>query len=157
MNELQKLWQYHHEAWLLALEPVQNLSEQKFTEDLHSSFKSLRDTLVHCYGADRAWLSRVRGEAQSWPQNSDYADLETLREAWLVVLNTWPKALLEPENNVIQYKSLKGEPFANTLGEIVRHVVNHGSYHRGQVATMLRQLGETPASTDLILWLRKNS
>ena len=56
---------------------------------------------------------------------------------------------------LIDYKSFAGEPFTNTLGQIVQHVVNHGTYHRGQVATMLRQLGAQAISSDLICFYRE--
>jgi len=47
---------------------------------------------------------------------------------------------------------LKGETWTYALWRILAHVVNHSSYHRGQVATLLRQLGATPSSTDLLLF-----
>jgi uncharacterized damage-inducible protein DinB len=56
---------------------------------------------------------------------------------------------------VITYRAMNGSPYANPLGELLRHVVNHGTYHRGQVATLLRQLGVKPPQTDLILYYRE--
>ena len=49
--------------------------------------------------------------------------------------------------------SFKGDTFTRPLGETLVHIVNHGTYHRGQVATLLRQLGKIPASTDYLLYL----
>jgi uncharacterized damage-inducible protein DinB len=56
---------------------------------------------------------------------------------------------------VVSYRALSGAPYANPLGELLRHVVNHGTYHRGQVATLLRQLDVKPPQTDLILYYRE--
>jgi uncharacterized damage-inducible protein DinB len=53
---------------------------------------------------------------------------------------------------VVSYVNLKGESFAYPLGRMLQHVVNHSTYHRGQIATLLRQLGATPLSTDLLLY-----
>jgi uncharacterized damage-inducible protein DinB len=75
------------------------------------------------------------------------------------VLQRWPvlvASLVDPEQ-VIEYKSFAGDPFTNPLGQIVRHVVNHGTYHRGQVATMLRQLGAQAVSSDLIGFYRERN
>jgi uncharacterized damage-inducible protein DinB len=49
---------------------------------------------------------------------------------------------------------MSGEPFTSSLGQMLRHVVNHSTYHRGQVTTMLRQLGVPAPATDLILYYR---
>ena len=56
----------------------------------------------------------------------------------------------------IEYKSLNGQSSTSPYWQMIVHVVNHGTYHRGQVATMLRQLGATPAqSTDMIVFFRE--
>jgi uncharacterized damage-inducible protein DinB len=61
-------------------------------------------------------------------------------------------------SRVIEYKTMSGQPGASAYWQMIVHVVNHGSYHRGQVATMLRQLGATPAqSTDMIAFFREQS
>ena len=55
------------------------------------------------------------------------------------------------------YKTLAGKPFNTPLWQIVLHVVNHGSYHRGQVTNMLRQLGVKPVNLDLVRFYRENA
>jgi uncharacterized damage-inducible protein DinB len=54
----------------------------------------------------------------------------------------------------LTYVTFAGETFTQPLDQMLRHVVNHGTYHRGQVTTMLRQLGGQPVSTDLIRFYR---
>jgi uncharacterized damage-inducible protein DinB len=56
---------------------------------------------------------------------------------------------------VVEYRALSGQAYADPLAGLIRHVVNHSTYHRGQVATQLRQLGKTPPTTDLIVYLRR--
>jgi uncharacterized damage-inducible protein DinB len=55
---------------------------------------------------------------------------------------------------VIEYRTLSGQASADPLADLIRHAVNHSTYHRGQVATQLRQLGVTPPGTDLVAYLR---
>jgi uncharacterized damage-inducible protein DinB len=55
----------------------------------------------------------------------------------------------------ISYRTLGGQTFSDPLGSLMKHVVNHSTYHRGQVVTQMRQLGHKPPSTDLILYLRR--
>ena len=61
---------------------------------------------------------------------------------------------LDPDRlgEVISYVNLKGDTFAYPLRRMLQHVVNHATYHRGQITTLLRQLGATPLSTDLLLY-----
>jgi uncharacterized damage-inducible protein DinB len=58
-------------------------------------------------------------------------------------------------DRVVSFRNLAGEPYADPLDGLIRHVVNHSTYHRGQVSTLLRQLGLTPPNTDLITYLRQ--
>jgi uncharacterized damage-inducible protein DinB len=57
-------------------------------------------------------------------------------------------------DRMVSYRNLAGEDHTNVLWQLLRHMVNHSSYHRGQVTTMLRQLGHTPVATDLVLYYR---
>jgi uncharacterized damage-inducible protein DinB len=57
----------------------------------------------------------------------------------------------------LTYKNLKGESFTYPLGQLMLHMVNHSTYHRGQVATLMRQLGAQPISTDLVLYYGERS
>jgi uncharacterized damage-inducible protein DinB len=85
-----------------------------------------------------------------------------LRDAWMAV-ETQIKALVESLgpaglHRIIEYKSMNGQPSASPFWQMIVHVVNHGTYHRGQVATMLRQLEAQPAeSTDMIVFFREHS
>jgi uncharacterized damage-inducible protein DinB len=157
MNDLLELLEYHHWATNLTVGAVRALTLEQFTQNLGSSFPSVRDTLVHVFTADRAWLGRLEGHAPPRAVATDFATLDSLLEVWEPVLTRWPivvESLGDP-GRLIGYKSFAGDPFTNPLGQIVRHVVNHGTYHRGQVATMLRQLGAQAVSSDLISFYRE--
>lgn len=62
---------------------------------------------------------------------------------------------LGASGRIISYRNLSGQPFSDPLNNLLRHVVNHSTYHRGQVATQMSQLGVKPPSTDLIVYLRQ--
>jgi uncharacterized damage-inducible protein DinB len=158
-TELLKALEYHHWATNLTVGAVRALTPEQFTRDLGSSFPSVRDTLVHVFTADRAWLGRLEGQSPPRANAGDFADLASLLEVWEPVLQRWPTVVesLGDPGRLIEYKSFAGDPFTNSLGQIVRHVVNHGTYHRGQVATMLRQLGAQAVSSDLIGFYRERA
>ena len=81
----------------------------------------------------------------------DFSDWPLLLDRYV----TWAEAL-DPAawDRVVAYHNTKGEPFQTPVWQIVLHVVNHASYHRGQITTLLRQLGHTPAGTDLVAYYR---
>jgi uncharacterized damage-inducible protein DinB len=139
------------------------LTPEQYTRDLGSSFKSIRDTLVHLYSAERAWYERWQGGAPTGHIAPDsFADLAALRRAWSEA-ETKVRAFVTAQDEagfarVYQYKLFNGSPGASPLWQMVTHVVNHGTYHRGQVTTMLRQVGATPAKgQDLIAYYREKS
>ncbi len=156
MTELLELLDYQRWATTKTLESVAKLTNEQLHRDLGSSFKGVFETLAHLYGADRAWLGRLEGQSPSRPNPSDYPSLEALREAWDVVLDGWKTTVSKFENPKLEihYKSYDGAPFTNSLEEIAKHVVNHGTYHRGQVAAMQRMLGAEAVGTDLISFYR---
>lgn len=157
MTDFLELLEYHHWATNLTVNAVKVLTPEQFTRDLGSSFPSVRDTLVHVFTADRAWLGRLEGQSLPRANAADFATLDSLLEVWEPVLTRWPSVVesLGDSGRLIGYKSFAGDPFTNSIGQIVRHIVNHGTYHRGQVATILRQLGAQAVSSDLIYFYRE--
>lgn len=156
MNELLELLAFHTWASRKTFETLNELSSEQLHRDLGSSFKSIFETLVHSFGADRAWLGRLEGDTPTKPNPADFPSLEALLSKWNAVLDRLPLAVEQMGNPELEihYKTYNGEPNTNSLGQIVRHVVNHGTYHRGQVVAMQRMMGVKAASTDLILFYR---
>jgi uncharacterized damage-inducible protein DinB len=160
LDDLRLLLDYHYWArdrLLAALEP---LTPEQYARDLGSSFRSIRDTVVHIYAAEWAWHSRWQGDSPTVLLDpGKFPDLAAVRAVWA---GHEPKmrGFLESvgENGlgrVIEYKLLNGQPGASPFWQMLQHVVNHASYHRGQVTTMLRQIGaEPPKAMDLIAFYR---
>jgi uncharacterized damage-inducible protein DinB len=160
--EIQQLYDYNAWANQRSLAAAEKLKREEFTKPLGSSFSSVRDTLAHIYGAEWIWLERFQGRSPSaLPSVAEFEDLASLRERW----NEQEQRLLAFARGVTQsdldremeYKTLKFGVYRNPLSQSMQHLVNHGTYHRGQVTTMLRQLGAQPILTDLMHFYRERS
>jgi uncharacterized damage-inducible protein DinB len=160
---LQTLVEYHYWARDRLLVAVDALTEEQLRRPLGNSFSSVFDTVVHLYGADWIWRSRWDGESpMALPKPEQYDDLTQVRAVWqdeeqrirAIVNRLGPEGILRP----IEYRGWDGRLQAQPFWQMLQHLVNHGSYHRGQVTTMLRQLGVQPAkSLDLIAFYRERA
>lgn len=162
VEDTRLLYTYNSWANHRTLDSCAGLSLEQFTHDLGSSFRSVRDTLAHIYGAEWIWLERWHGRIpKALPFPSDFPDFDSVRSRWAqheANLDTFIASLTPSElERVIKYKNTEGVPFEGPLWPMLQHVVNHGSYHRGQIATLLRQLGAKAVSTDLIVFHRERA
>jgi uncharacterized damage-inducible protein DinB len=162
LERIVELFAYTRWANNRILDATARLSQDQLTRDLGNSFPSVRDTLLHIIGAEWVWLSRWNGVSPgALPAWSDVASHDAIRQrfgeidaeraAYLDRLD--PVAL----NEVIHYRNLKGDSLSGPLWQLHLHVVNHSTYHRGQVVTMLRQLGHSAPSTDLVQFYRERA
>lgn len=152
---------YEFNAWAnrRVLDACAALSAGQFTQEIVSSFPSVRDTLAHIMGGEWLWLERWKGRSHaSLPPGSDYPDLNSIRTSWapverdlLAFVNALDEAGLE---RIVAYQNTAGKPYETVQWQMLQHLVNHGSYHRGQITTLLRQLGAQPVATDLIGFYR---
>jgi uncharacterized damage-inducible protein DinB len=159
VDDLNTLLDYHYWARDRMLDGVSALTPEQYTRDLSSSFKSVRDTATHVYAAEWAWHERWQGRSPTTLLPPDhFADAAALRTAWSALeshVRGFVRGLGAGVDRVIEYKLLSGQPGASPIWQMVQHVVNHASYHRGQITTMLRQLGAEPGkSMDMIAYYR---
>lgn len=160
LEDIRNLYDYNSWANHRILDACAALSGEQFTRDLGSSFRSVRDTLTHILGAEWVWLERWHGRLPSGlPPGSEFSDLEALRNRWAGIerdLHDYVASLTaEDLTRNIQVKTFAGQVFSQPHWQMLQHLVNHGTYHRGQVTTLLRQLGAKPVSTDLIGFYRE--
>jgi len=152
---LSELLDYHYWAQERMFDTVEPLSPEQFTRDLGSSFPSVRDTLVHIHFAECIWYTRWQNEPVPLPSAGMFPDLASVRQASRTH-EARVRALLErlgPDGIMgsMAYTSrLDRKHHTSVFWRMFLHVVNHTTYHRGQVTMMLRQLGVTPTDTDLI-------
>jgi uncharacterized damage-inducible protein DinB len=161
-EEMRTLYEFNAWANRRELEAAAALTNEQFTKHLGSSFSSVRDTLAHIMGAEWIWLERFQGRSPgALPEATRFADVASLRKTWLEQEEHLLKFVLgvsqEDLNRVLEYKTLKFGTYSNPLWQSMQHVVNHGTYHRGQVTTMLRQLGAQPILTDLMHYYRERA
>jgi uncharacterized damage-inducible protein DinB len=112
--------------------------------------------MAHILAASRVWLERLKQVPQSvpvWPQ-SDLAACEAeakkLECEWLDYLNS-----VSDLSQNVTYKNTKGESWSSSIGDVLTHVLMHSVYHRGQIASHMREQGHTPAYTDFIHAVRQ--
>jgi uncharacterized damage-inducible protein DinB len=149
---LKKQLDYTYWASDRLLEAARRLSGEELVRDLGNSVGGVLATLVHLFGADRIWLSRVTGSPRLTLEDPGEAfTLNSLQSAWVDVHLGWIEWAGQAGDveQILEYANLAGQPKQLALWELVFHVVNHGSYHRGQIMTMFRQLGYSGVSTDL--------
>ena len=161
-EEIRLLYDYNAWANHRTLDACAALTPEQVTRNLGSSFASVRDTLAHIYGAEWIWLERFQGRSPlSLPDTGQFADLSSLRNRWMEheanLLRFVAGITQEDLNRVLEYKTLKFGVYRNPLWQSMQHLANHGTYHRGQVTTMLRQLGAQPILTDLMHFYRERS
>jgi len=161
--DLRTLIDYHYWARDRALDAAALLTPEQFIKDLGSSFKSIRDTLAHTYSAEWAWYQRWHGTSPTaMLQYDQFTDVSSLRAAWRdheAKVRAFVNGLDDGGTaKVYDFKMLSGQPASGILWQMVQHVVNHATYHRGQVTTMLRQLGAQPGkSMDMIAYYREKA
>lgn len=150
---------YRYTSWAngRVLEAVSRLTRADFTRDVKSSFGSIRDTLTHVVWAEWIWLQRWKGVSPAVVfAPADFPSVASLRERFQVVDAERSDFLADLTSErliqVVEYTNLNGEIWRYPLWQQLHHAVNHSTYHRGQVAGTLRQLGAVPPPTDLLAY-----
>lgn len=110
----------------------------------------------HIVNSQRLWLNRISGQEKNNPWEDQSLDESIILSsistaAWLDFI----KGMTENDFDVsIKYVNTKGERYTNTIKQILTHVINHSTYHRAQIAGLVRQAGGKPAATDYIVYVR---
>lgn len=153
---LADLLNFHYWARDRLLDAVERLTREQFHQDLGNSFGSVRDTLAHVVAAESLWCSRWEGNPPSAHLSpEDFETVQDVRVRWAheearvrdFVNRLGPEGI----DRKIEYEHFSGKPIGSVFWHMLQHVVNHATFHRGQVTSMLRQLGaEPPKNQDLI-------
>jgi uncharacterized damage-inducible protein DinB len=156
-----KLTQYNLWANRRISELVEEWDEEKFSREINSSFPSIKKTVLHIWDAQVIWTLRLYGKIiYSWPSKNFKGTKEELLTGFIhssKELEEYVNTLkTDEEKAIIEYSNLKGEKFSTSISDIIIHCINHSTFHRGQIITMLRQTGKTELiSTDYIIFLRE--
>jgi uncharacterized damage-inducible protein DinB len=157
---LRELFEYNYWARDRQLHVCEALAEEQFLRPMGSSYPSLRDTLAHLLGAEWVWLERWRGRSPTAKDAKQFApeafpSLAAIRDRWSGVESGGRDYLdglaEEALSRPLTYQNLQGKTWTYPLWQTLIHVVNHQTYHRGQVATLLVQLGAQPVPIDYLV------
>jgi uncharacterized damage-inducible protein DinB len=158
-SELLFLVEYMNWARQKLLEAVAILSPEERNQDLGGGFGSIQKTLEHIVWAEETWRNRFYGLVQPGTDAAQLEHLADLKEHWEQIgqqIHQWIAALPEgPVDRVLEYADSRGNQHTTPISVLMQHLSHHQTYHRGQIALMLRQLGRPAVSTDLILYYRE--
>lgn len=166
LADIKRQFEYTEWANDLAMEAAANLADENLRREVGVSHGSIFGTLLHMAGAEWIWLERWHGhspgKAEAWAKWTAQAcaDLPTLQERWREVADRRARFVSELDEDGLaadlHFKLLSGDASSMPLVDQMQHVVNHATMHRGQIISMIRQLGIDPPSTDLIFYLRRS-
>jgi uncharacterized damage-inducible protein DinB len=158
---LSKYCRYNLWANKKVCEFLLTLTDEQLNREVLSSFPSLQKTVLHSWDAQFIWIERLNGRSLTGFPSKSFSG--TFEDATKGLLESSQQLIdfVETSNESflktpLTYKNIAGEEFKNSVCDIIQHIVNHGTFHRGQKITMLRHLGFTKLfSTDYIAFCRE--
>lgn len=160
MASIQQLLQYNAWANYEIAKLAGQLSRDQFHSLLGGSFPSIQKTMVHLLESDWLWAHRLKGFSiveipADWHTETAgelIAIWQPLQEEMIISADQFNQ---EPDQ-LISFITRKGDPYTMPALDMIQHIVNHGTYHRGQLTNMLKMLGMPGVSTDYIIWWKMN-
>lgn len=140
---------------------LDSLDHEILNKNLISSFPTLRNTMYHIWDAEIVWINRMKNIRIEWPPSMKF-DVNLPLSSFLGVSNEFIDFVRNKNEDFFlastSYKNNQGEEFIQDNGGIIMHCMNHGTFHRGQIITMLRNVSvnKLPA-TDLISYFRETN
>ncbi len=179
LTDIQTLYAYNRWANLRMFGVLEKLSEEQFTTQRQSSFPSIWESVFHIFAAEWIWVKRWTGKSpvvtepvkgvsfDTWKTLRSEGVPPPLNLATVAELRAFCDSLHEErqkfiagldENQLhapVSFKDMSGNPYAEPLVQLMQHVVNHGTYHRGQITTLLREAGAETISLDMLYFFRE--
>ena len=162
-NPVIREYNYHKWANTKIFNHLKELPEEVYHQEITSVFSSVKEVLIHMYQVDGMWLSVMSGAPFSdtmnvikeLKQKSENPTLDELINLFKEINEQYESFftdLGDPENN-IEIEHPRYGKLKTRVSELIQHVVNHGTYHRGNITAMLRQQGHAGVPTDYIFYL----
>jgi uncharacterized damage-inducible protein DinB len=149
-----RLFSYHEWATLECLRHVQGLGEEIYRREGANSFSSIEKTMEHVIGVEKLWLMRMTGAQSPAFEHFDVQTTEKAIQAFMLLhaeMELYMSSLSEEQwQEALPFKNMRGDDFENTREEMLFTVINHGTYHRGQVTSFLRQFGKEGIALDYL-------
>ena len=158
--EVRELFAYNAWANRECFAALERVPAESYFRDLRSSHGGLHGTLCHIVWAEELWLNRwLKRPNPAVPQGKDLTTLAAARDRWEGVEAERAAFVAGLDErrlaDTMAVRPSSGGEYVHAFGQMFRHVVDHSSYHRGQLITLLRQVGVTPPSTGLIVFYRR--
>jgi uncharacterized damage-inducible protein DinB len=152
--EVRTLYDYLFWAHERMMIPAARLSSEEFSREMGASYGSVRGTLVHMMSVEWLYLSRWHGVfPDSMLDPEAFPTLEAIEERWSGIRRELRSYLgrvhQQHLNHLLIYRNMRGEEVRLPLYATLLHLINHHTFHRGQVITLVRQLGHEPEESDL--------
>ena len=162
LQEIKLLHAFNSWADNRIIDAVMAMPADKAIQDMKSSHGSIHRTLVHLVGAEKVWLSRWTGKSDAEVLSAAEAPtVEAVKNIWVAVGFETAKFLGTMTDRKLQetftMKTSKGDTFTHVYWQAFQHMVDHCSYHRGQIVAMMRQQGIAPPTTGLINFYRETA
>jgi uncharacterized damage-inducible protein DinB len=179
VSDIQNLYAYNRWANARLFTALEKLSELQFTAPVQSSFPSIRETVFHIVAAEWLWLKRWQGNSPrstladpdlspaTWSTLSPGGRPSIEQLATLPALKAFADSIEQERHDFLrglsedvlqarlQFNDMAGTAYVEPLVQLMLHLVNHGTYHRGQVTTMLRQVGAEAVALDMLYFFRE--
>jgi uncharacterized damage-inducible protein DinB len=165
IDDIQTLYEYDRWANNRIFQAVSALSEEQFTRDLGGSFRSVRDTLAHIIAGEWIWLAywraqshgpallaELRTQRDTLFNPAGFPNVAALQSKWAEVEKEQIAFVTSLTNESLE-KMLPARGIQLSLADLMHHLTNHSTYHRGQIALMMRQLYAEPLATDFHVFL----
>lgn len=162
MTDAIQMYHYHVWANTKVFEHLQGLPSDLIRNPLESVFPTVGDVLAHMYIIDNVWLNAMLGKAEDiysllpmWQEAVKDANLDTFQSRFSEVAARYDMFFADKKDlqSVSEYPHPTHGTLKATYNELIHHVVNHGTYHRGNVTAMLRQMGYAGPATDYVFYL----
>lgn len=162
LSELRILHAYNAWANNRLFDSLEAMPVDQCRQDMKASHGSIHNTLVHMVGAEKVWLDIWRqAEREPFLRPENFASLADVRRLWDKIGHDTAQWLGGMSDGKFQetftMKTAKGDTFTHQYWQTFQHLMNHSTFHRGQVVTMMRQLGWKPPATDLIVFYRETA
>jgi len=160
-NTLETYTSYNLWANTKITDALKSITPSLIDKETPSSFPSLRKTTYHIWGAEELWWRRLHGESLSKVPAMDFAgSYQEATKFFLSVSKKFSELAKEKDENYLQspntYKDTRGNSWTNQNWQMIMHCMNHSTFHRGQLVTMMRAVGVTTIpATDMIVYFRE--
>jgi uncharacterized damage-inducible protein DinB len=159
-NDATQMYEYNVWANKQIFARLKELPEDVYSKEVQSVFPSIASVLAHMYLAELSWLEAFLGERteeamkRTWEmqEETEMKSLEEMEGLFKDIADRYRKFLSNVENRVLE-SPLEGDTVQMNVEEVLPHIANHGTYHRGNISAMLHQLGHSSVMTDYVLYV----